>query len=242
MTRFGNVVQVTFMPRVFPVNCYLVEEEDSLTLVDAAMPFGAKGILEAARTLGKPLTRIVLTHPHSDHIGAVDRLKEALPELTVYLSERDAKLLAGDRSPEPGEPDTPVRGGWPKPGQWKTKPDVLLRDGDRVGSLQAVATPGHTPGHLSFLETRSGALLAGDAFQTRGGIAVSGKIVPWFPFPAWATWSKEQALASARKVLALKPTLLAPGHGTMLEEPAAAIGQAVREAEHEFSRKPARRS
>ncbi|MES9793628.1 MBL fold metallo-hydrolase, partial [Priestia megaterium] len=36
--------QLTFLPRFFPVNCYLVEEKDSLTLIDAALPYSASGI------------------------------------------------------------------------------------------------------------------------------------------------------------------------------------------------------
>lgn len=43
------------------------------------------------------------------------------------------------------------------------KPDVLLRDGDRVGRLRALATPGHTDGHFAFFDEEEGILFAGDA-------------------------------------------------------------------------------
>lgn len=231
VTRYGPMLQLAYMPRLFPVNCYLVEEEDSLTLVDAALPFSLGGILRAAEAMGKPIGRMVLTHAHSDHIGAVDLLKERLPDTLLILSARDARLLAGDRTLEPGEPADPIRGGVPKPSQLRSKPDLLLQDGDRVGSLQAVSVPGHTPGSMAFLDVRCGALIAGDAFQTRGGIAVSGKRVPWFPFPAMATWSKELAIASAKRLLSLKPSLLAVGHGPVLMQPEAAMRQAIEEAE-----------
>jgi len=72
---------VKFLPRAFPVNCYLVEEEDGLTLVDAALSRSAKGILREAGAIGKPIVRIVLTHAHSDHTGALDDLKQALPDV-----------------------------------------------------------------------------------------------------------------------------------------------------------------
>ncbi|GJM82733.1 hypothetical protein HMSSN139_52290 [Paenibacillus sp. HMSSN-139] len=94
-----------------------------------------------------------------------------------------------------------------------SRADVTFTDGERIGSLLAVAAPGHTPGSFALLDTRSGALIAGDAFQTRAGIAVSGTVRPLFPFPALATWHKETALASARKLAGLKPSLLAVGHG-----------------------------
>lgn len=224
-----TVYQLTFMPRLFPVNCYFVEEDDSLTLIDAALPYSAKGILQAAKTIGKPITRVVLTHAHDDHVGALDKLKQELPGVPVYISARDARLLTGDVTLDPGEPDTPVRGGVPK--NVRTRADVLLQDGDRVGSLLAVAAPGHTPGSMAFLDTRNRALIAGDAFQTRGGIAVSGQVRPWFPFPAMATWSKELALESARKLREHRPSLLAVGHGTMLCQPGEAIGRAIADAE-----------
>ena len=33
----------------------------------------------------------------------------------------------------------------------KTKPDLLLEEGDRIGSLEVIATPGHTPGSIALL-------------------------------------------------------------------------------------------
>lgn len=229
MTQIGTLYQLTFMPRFFPVNCYLVEEEDGLTLIDAALPYSKSAILQAADKIGKPITRIVLTHAHDDHVGALDALKEALPGVPVHISSRDARLLAGDVSLDPGEPNSPIRGGVPK--KLKTRADITLQDGDRVGSLLAVSVPGHTPGSMAFLDTRSRSLIAGDAMQTRGGVAVSGQMKPLFPFPAFATWSKQSALDSARKIAALSPSLLAVGHGGMLREPLAAIQRAITEAE-----------
>src|SRR4029077_16220187 len=75
------------------------------------------------------------------------------------------------------------------------KPDRLLEPGDRVGSLEVIAAPGHTPGHIAFLDTRNRALIAGDALQTRGGLAVAGDTRPLFPFVALGTWDKTAALA-----------------------------------------------
>lgn len=229
VTQQGNLYQLTWLPGVFPVNCYLIEEEQELTLIDAGMSYSTKGILRQAAKLQKPLTRIVLTHGHMDHVGALDALKKHVPEAKVYISERDASLLAGDRSLRPGEPQTPVKGSVPS--KIVTKPDVLLHEGDHIGSLVAVSTPGHTPGSMSFQDLRSGAVIAGDAFQTFRAVAVSGKKVPWFPFPAMATWNVEQALASAYKLIELNPTLLGVGHGDLLRDPVAAMKRAAVEAD-----------
>jgi glyoxylase-like metal-dependent hydrolase (beta-lactamase superfamily II) len=237
ITQERQLYQLTFLPRFFPVNCYLVEEKEGLTLIDAALPYSVKGILKAAAKIGKPITRIVLTHAHEDHVGALDALKLALPQVPVYASVRDARLMEGDRSLLPGEPNLPIKGSVPK--KLKTRPDVLVHEGDRIGSLQAIGSPGHTPGSMSFLDTRTRALIAGDAFQTRAGIAVSGQLRFWFPFLAFATWSKEAALASARILREHRPSVLAVGHGNLLKQPAAAIDKAIAAAERNLGTAPA---
>lgn len=42
MIHEKTLYQLSFLPRAFPVNCYFVEEEDGLTLIDAALPYSAK--------------------------------------------------------------------------------------------------------------------------------------------------------------------------------------------------------
>ncbi|NRD77910.1 MBL fold metallo-hydrolase [Bacillus sp. BRMEA1] len=225
VTKNGYLYQLAFMPNFFPVNCYLVEEEEGLTLLDAALSFAAKGILQAAEKIGKPITKIILTHAHDDHVGALDRIKEHLPHVPVYISHRDYRLMNGDRSLDPSEEQTPIKGGVPK--NLKTRANVLLKEGDLVGSLKAIETPGHTPGSMSFLDTRTNAVIAGDAIQVRGGMAVAGDVKPLFPFPAFGTWSKRTALDSAKKLAKMEPALLAVGHGNMIENPVTAMKQAI---------------
>lgn len=232
--RWGNVTQLSFLPGMFPLNCFLVEEDDGLTLIDACMPFAANGILEAAKAAGKPLARIVLTHAHGDHIGAVPALKARFPEARIGISRREAALLRGDKSLLPGEPRTPPKGAIPKRAPFA--PDFMFDDGDRLGSLTAVSAPGHTPGHFAFHESGHNVLIAGDAFQTRGGMAVSGRLQWRFPFPAIATWHAPTALESARKLTLLQPDVLAVGHGAALERPAAAMRKAIEQAAAAFER------
>lgn len=230
-----KLFQLSFLPRIFPVNCYLVEEEEGVTLIDAALPYSSKGIIRAIGHIGKPLTRIVLTHVHDDHVGSLDVLKSQFPEVPVYVTSRDARLMEGDVSLDPNEPQTPIRGGVPK--ALLTRPDVLIAEGDEIGALLVIATPGHTPGSISLLDRRSGALVVGDAMHTRTGIAVSGILTPLFPFPAMATWNKQVALNSARKLIALKPTLLAAGHGKMVTNPMLAMEKAINKAERKLEQR-----
>ena len=206
------------------VNAYLVEEEDGLTLVDAMLPRAHKKILAAAETLGAPIRRILLTHAHGDHIGSLDALAAALPDAEVLISARDARFLAKDMSLDPDEPQEKLRGGYPGA---KTRPTRTIAPGERVGSLEAHAAPGHTPGQLAFLDTRDRTLYAADTYSTLGGVATTAKANPRFPLPAMATWHKPTALTTARAMRALDPARLAPGHGKVVEAPAAAMDRAI---------------
>ncbi|WP_078430057.1 MBL fold metallo-hydrolase [Alkalihalobacterium alkalinitrilicum] len=227
--REGSIYQLSFMPHFFPVNCYFVEEDDGLTLVDAALPYSDKAILKAAQNLGKPIARIVLTHAHDDHVGALDSLTQQLPHVPIYISKREIRLMAGDKSLDQHEPQTPIRGGVPK--KLKTRANILVSEGDQIGSLLAISTPGHTPGHMAFLDTRDHALIAGDAYQTRTGVTVVNQLKLSFPFPSLATWNKQAALQSAQKLLEYQSSLLAVGHGEMIRNPVEEMKRALVESE-----------
>ncbi len=225
-TQHGQyLIQLT---RYGMVNCYLVREEDGFTLVDTNLAGSANAIIAAAREHDGPIVRIVLTHAHNDHVASLDALKQALPDVEVAIGARDARFLAGDMSLDAAEPQVKLRGGY-QPCQ--TQPTRLLEPGDRLGSLEVVASPGHTPGHIALLDGRDRTVIAGDAFQTIGGLAVIGTIRWLFPFPALATWHKPTALHSARALQALQPARLAVGHGQVLAEPLAALDRAISQAE-----------
>ena len=209
------------------VNAFLVPEDDGLTLVDTTLPRSAKAILDAASGLGAPIARIAWTHAHADHVGSLDALASALPGVEVLITARDARFLTGDKTLDPDEPQSKLRGGYPQIG---TRPTGALVPGERVGSLEVVAAPGHTPGHVALLDTRDRTLYCGDAFSTLGGVATTAKVNPRFPLPAMATWDKATELATARALRALDPARLAPGHGPVVENPGAAMDRAIARA------------
>lgn len=209
------------------VNAYLVRESDGLTLIDTTMAQGASKILAAAEKLEAPIRRIALTHAHGDHIGGLDRLKAALPDAEVIISARDARLLAKDMTMDPGEPTSKLRGDFRGA---KTKPTRTVNDGEYVGSLRVVANPGHTPGHVAFLDERDQTLFCGDTFSTLGGVATSARMNPRFPLIIMGTWDRPMVVESARALRALEPARLAPGHGRIVESPAGAMDAAIARA------------
>ena len=221
ITRFGMI------------NCYLVVEDDGATLVDTGMAGMGTGLVAVAERLGLPIRRIALTHAHVDHAGALDELAGLRPDAEVFMSPRMERLLSGDLALEPGEPRIPLKGGFPRR---DTRATGSVVAGEKVGSLRAVASPGHSPDHIAFLDERDSTLICGDAFQTKGGIAVAG-VVRWrFPLPAFGTWNLELATNSAAALLDLAPARLAPGHGTVLEQPVGAMERAVAEAQEKLRR------
>ncbi len=210
-------------------NCYLVREQDGWTLVDTTFKSSAPRILAIIQSTGMRLRRILLTHAHGDHIGALDALARDTGA-EVAIGRREARLLAGNTSLDPDEPHTNIH---PRlfPGA-QTRPSVLLNHGDTFGSLRAVATPGHTPGHFSYFDPRSNTLIAGDALFSVGGLRVVTDAPWYFPLPKFATWNGPLAITSAGTLAGLSPQQIVCGHGRPITDGttslAVALARAVR--------------
>lgn len=220
--------QLIQLTQLNSINCYLVREEDGFTLIDTCYRGATHFILQFATRANAPVTRIVLTHAHLDHVGSLDALREMLPTSELLISVREKRLYEGDFSLDADESRCEISRSWFL--RCKAKIDRTVEEGELIGSLRVVSAPGHTPGQVALFDPRNRALIVGDAFCSLFGLRVAGDLNLLFPFPTLATWDAQSALASAEKLIRLAPSFLAPGHGAVLNHPVSAMGTALRRA------------
>ena len=167
---------------------YAFETDRGIYLVDAgwntdeAFDTLAAGLTAAGASVAD-VRGVMVTHIHPDHYGLAGRVRET-SGAWVALHPADAALIP-DRYEQPEVLLTRVAATlrrWGAPPEevdgltyasmpvlrWVSlvKPDVLLEDGDKPEvpgwDLQAIWTPGHSPGHLCFWEPRHRLMLTGD--------------------------------------------------------------------------------
>lgn len=139
-------------------NCVLLWDEETKAAMVVDPGGDVPSILEAVTQLGLAVETILLTHGHIDHAGGAAALRDALPGATLRgPDERDAFLL--DHLAEAGPP-------YGIPDARNVRPDAWLREGDAVTlgthTFDVLHCPGHTPGHLVFVDREAGLALVGD--------------------------------------------------------------------------------
>jgi hydroxyacylglutathione hydrolase len=155
-----------------PARVYYVAPEN--TLIDAGMPGTTDKIISALAQIGVQalqVKRIVLTHHHIDHVGSLWELKRRTgAQVIAHVS--DADYISGKRLRRPPRQFTArilhSLMGLLRPRNLQGV-DVERRvsDGDRIGEMTVLHTPGHTPGHICLL--RDGYLFSGDLLQASAG-------------------------------------------------------------------------
>ncbi|SEV83176.1 MBL fold metallo-hydrolase [Natrinema salifodinae] len=186
-------LSVEYGGRELTVTPTAVETDRGLVLIDAGPP-GAVGQLRAhLDPLGFDLEDIwlvVLTHHDGDHVGGLADLLERV-DAVVATHRAEAPYVSGEHDPIKGDGDDrypPV------------DVDLELTDGVRIptlaGPMRVVATPGHTPGHISLYLPDGNLLIAGDALVADGDEPLSG------PKPRF-TPDMERAIESVGSLAAL---------------------------------------
>jgi glyoxylase-like metal-dependent hydrolase (beta-lactamase superfamily II) len=163
------------------INSFLLADGDgTLTLVDAGLKRAKKPVLAALASLGKApgdVQRILLTHAHADHAGGLAGVQQATGGRVLTHEDEAQYVRAG--SPPPAEA-TLGRLMRRMPGTGFRRVDVAetFADGATLpvaGGLTVVHTPGHSPGHCSFLHPSTGVLITGDAVFNVAGLRYSPK-------------------------------------------------------------------
>src|SRR4051794_24665040 len=214
--------------RILFVNVFAVAAPaGGWVLIDAGLPFSAGRIKRWAVNQFGDAARprsILLTHGHFDHVGAVKDLADEW-DVPIYAHPEEAPYLIGQREYPP--PDPSVGGGvmalmsplYPRgPINVSERLKLLTMDGivPDLPDWRWLHTPGHTVGHISLFRDEDRVLLPGDAFCTtdqRSFLAVAAQRPELHGPPEYYTPDWDQAKLSVQKLAALRPSLLAPGHG-----------------------------
>lgn len=204
------------------VNGYLLDDVGGLTLVDCG--WKAPDVLDALhaglRALGHTLAdvrRVLITHHHFDHYGLAGTLRRAgVPELLMHARDWERVHSFRRHAESDVEADRWLERNGFTPGPLGddgfasrfevTQPTRLVEDGERIGRLEVLWTPGHSPGHLCFADVRTGRMLTGDH--------VLDPITPHI-----GMWRETEGdpmgayLASLERVRAYGATAALPAHG-----------------------------
>jgi glyoxylase-like metal-dependent hydrolase (beta-lactamase superfamily II) len=185
-------------PVSFEVRCFVVADAGGVVLVDTGTPGSGEaiaGVLARVGATWTDVTDIVLTHKHFDHVAGLTESVELASRAIVWAGAQDA-------------PEIPMIGGR------AVRP---LTEGDRVGDLRVLHTPGHTPGHVSLLHEGASILFIGDLVGSADGTLAFG--------PAAFTADPALSRMSLRRMADLETDRILFSHGGEVSAPGAAIRQ-----------------
>ncbi|MBG6182919.1 glyoxylase-like metal-dependent hydrolase (beta-lactamase superfamily II) [Arthrobacter sp. CAN_A214] len=220
-------------------NCYLVQDDAGLTLVDAGLPRARSEIFSALGKLGKSvldIRAVVLTHGHFDHVGTAEyfRQRHGIP---VFGHPDDAYIAAHPyryqrektpflyplRYPRaiPGLARMTAAGALTVRGVRELQPLTAEAAASLPGHPVLIPTPGHTRGHCALYFPDRDAVISGDALVTLD--PYTGRAGPQIIASA-ATADTPTALSSLQALEETSAGTVLPGHGAVWTQ---GVGAAV---------------
>lgn len=176
--------------RLGSVSAYVLARGGEATIVDTGVSGSAPAIGDSLGQVGlgwADVSHVVATHLHPDHIGSWADVMVAASGAAGYAGHADLPAISSPR---------PLTG---------------LGDGDIVFELRVIATPGHTPGHISLLDESAGILVAGDSLNGTDGTGLTGANPQYTPDMATAN-------ESIAKMAGFDYSVVLVGHGDPVVE------------------------
>lgn len=195
------------------MNVFLLEDDGGgVTLFDAGIRAMVEPIRAAAAPLGG-IARVVLGHGHSDHRATASAF--GVPVLCHPSEVDDAEGDGGAHYMDLGKLSAPAR--WVMGtliGSYDGPPPRIggtVSEGDRIAGFEVIELPGHAPGLIGLWRPEDRLALISDAIYLTDMEAFGRPAPPQVPHPA-TTWDIARARASIRKLAALGPEVVWPGH------------------------------
>jgi glyoxylase-like metal-dependent hydrolase (beta-lactamase superfamily II) len=170
------------------VNAYVLVRGNEVAIVDTGVANSAdkiNAVMKSASRDWPDVQHVILTHYHPDHVGSMNEVMAASAKATAYAGAEDIPQI---------KTSVPIR---------------AVADGAEVFGLQIIATPGHTPGHVSVFDPAGSVLILGDAMTNNNQLSGS---------PPQFTTDMAMANESVRKLAQLKFETAYFGHGSPLEK------------------------
>ena len=196
-----------FRLKQFPgptVNVYLAGD----VLIDGGTRWDRRRIMSEIE--GRELSLLALTHVHPDHQGVAKDVceKRGIP-LACHADDVDA--MEGRRPVQEAAADNPVNRFIAR--VWQGPPhkvDRVLNEGDEVAGFRVVHAPGHARGEVIFFRDSDRVAICGDVIRNMSyATGLPGIKEP----PEIFTYDPAENRRSIRKLAALDPSLILPGHG-----------------------------
>jgi len=229
------------MGKVDTIHPTIIHDDEQAILIDAGYPGQISKFTEVLEPYGlgiQDLTKVILTHQDIDHIGSLQAmLEQTKHQIEVLASAEEKPFIEGDKmilkitaeALAAAEAMIPAN----VPEQWKqaflstlknppkSPVNRVIHDGEVLpvcGGLEVIATPGHTPGHISLYHIPSKTLIAADALRV-----VDGRLCG--PDPE-QTLNMTQATESVKKLASFDAQTVICYHGGLFQDN---VSQTIRE-------------